>query len=565
MTRLVRFSNNAVSQLAANLTISGTSLSVTPGDGAKFPSLSAGQYFMATLVKADGSTEVVKVTARSTDTLTIARAAEPVGGASTSYSFSAGDRIEARLTAGVLSDEIDRLDNGAVMEAINKSANYTLVADDVTKLVRVSTASGTTTITLPATSALTDDYDVIVAKVTGDANTVVIARTGSTDLINGASSYTIYNQWQSAWLIADRSTNTWTVISSGMSAVNTVVDAGTGNGSTPTITLSGDPGSKNNIILVIGGVYQQKATYSISGTTLTPGATIPNGVAWEAVWSAPLTIGTPSDGTVTPAKMSTGAPTWNASGNTGVGGAAPSTGVSLTLPNTDGITFAGTDGNFTTNAYYNAGWKYKTTGAAGKYSVFGSAHYWYGAASGSAGSAISFTPLLQLDKGKSLALEGATSQTGTGISFPTTSISHSSSNANTLDDYEEGTWTPILTRATTAPTITAYGYQQGKYTKVGRLVTLHGMVRADTITAGGSGANLIGGLPFPRDDNNSAWGMIGPVSYNTALTSNVRVVTTGAGGSTTLALHDSSINTSEVNENFLAGYVAFSITYTTNT
>mgnify|MGYP000670994584 CR=1 FL=1 len=71
MTRLVRFSNNAVSNLAANLTLSGTSLSLTSGDGAKFPTLSAGQYFMATLVKADGSTEVVKVTARSTDTLTI--------------------------------------------------------------------------------------------------------------------------------------------------------------------------------------------------------------------------------------------------------------------------------------------------------------------------------------------------------------------------------------------------------------------------------------------------------------------------------------------------------------
>lgn len=76
MTRLVRFSNNAVSQLAANLLVGGTSLSVTPGDGAKFPSLSAGQYFMATLVKSDGSTEVVKVTGRSTDTFTIVRAAE---------------------------------------------------------------------------------------------------------------------------------------------------------------------------------------------------------------------------------------------------------------------------------------------------------------------------------------------------------------------------------------------------------------------------------------------------------------------------------------------------------
>ena len=302
MTRLVRFSNNAVSQLAANLTISGTSLSVTPGDGAKFPSLSAGQYFMATLVKADGSTEVVKVTARSTDTLTIARAAEPVGGASTSYSFSAGDRIEARLTAGVLGSEIDRLDNGSIFETLNKSANYTVVEADVTTLIRVSTASGTITITLPQISSLTDDFDILVAKVTSDANSVVIQRSGTTDLINGATSTTLFNQYQSAWVVADRSTNTWTVIGGGLNAVNTVVDAGTGSGSA-TITLSGDPGSKNNTALFIGGVYQQKATYSISGTTLTAGGTIGAGVGYEVVWSAPLTIGTPADGTVGTVKI----------------------------------------------------------------------------------------------------------------------------------------------------------------------------------------------------------------------------------------------------------------------
>lgn len=303
MTRLVRFSNNAVSQLAANLTISGTSVSLTPGDGSKFSTLSAGQYFMATLVKADGSTEVVKVTARSTDTLTIVRAAEPVAGAYTSYSFSAGDRIEARLTAGVLSAEIDRLDSGAIIEAINKSANYSLTTDDVTKLVRVNTASGNITVTLPEISTLTDDYDVILAKVSGDANSVVIARTGSTDLINGATSATIMNQWQSSWLIADRSTNTWTVISSGFTAVNTVVDSGTGDGVATTVTLAGDPGSKNNVAFFVGNVYQQKSTFDVSGTTLTPGGTIPNGVKWEAVWSAPLAVGTPSDGTVTTVKL----------------------------------------------------------------------------------------------------------------------------------------------------------------------------------------------------------------------------------------------------------------------
>lgn len=306
MTRLVRFSNNAVSRLAANLSLSGTTVSLTPGDGSKFPTLTGSQFFMANLVKVDGTSEVVKVTARSTDTLTIVRAAEPVAGTATAYAFSAGDRIEMRLTAGALSDELDRLDAASITGALNKNSNYTIAAADVTSLVRVDTSGGNVTITLPQISALTQDFDVIVAKVTGDGNTVTIARTGSTDLINGATSYTIFNQWQSAWLIADRSTNTWTVISSGISAVNTVADAGVGSGSA-TITLSGDPGSKNNVALFIGGVYQQKATFTLSGTTITAGGTIASGVGWEAVWSAPLTVGTPSDGTVTTSKLADGA------------------------------------------------------------------------------------------------------------------------------------------------------------------------------------------------------------------------------------------------------------------
>lgn len=110
MTRLVKFANNAVSRLAGNITNIATTLTITPGDGAKFPALGAGEYFPATLVKADGTLEIVKVTARSTDTLTIERAIEPVGGVQTAHSFSAGDKIELRLTAGSVGSELDRLD-----------------------------------------------------------------------------------------------------------------------------------------------------------------------------------------------------------------------------------------------------------------------------------------------------------------------------------------------------------------------------------------------------------------------------------------------------------------------
>ena len=115
MTRLVKFANNAVSRLAGNITNIATTLTITPGDGAKFPALGAGEYFPATLVKADGTLEIVHVTARSTDTLTIERAIEPVGGVQTAHSFSAGDKIELRMTAGSLAGEIDRMETAAAI------------------------------------------------------------------------------------------------------------------------------------------------------------------------------------------------------------------------------------------------------------------------------------------------------------------------------------------------------------------------------------------------------------------------------------------------------------------
>lgn len=301
MTRLVKLANNAVTRLAGNITNVATTLSVTPGDGAKFPALSAGQFFMATLANSSGNTEVIKVTARSTDTFTFTRAAEPVGGVSTAYAFTAGDRVEMRLTAGALGDELDRLDAAALTSALNKSANYTVTAADVTSLVRVTTTTGAITITLPQISTLTDDFDVVVAKVTSDTNNVLITRSGS-DLINGASTYALASQWQCAWLIADRSTNTWTAINSGNGIYNTTADRGTGTGSA-SITLSGDPVSVNNTAFFVGGVYQQKNTYTMSGTTLTAGGAIPSGVTWEVVWSAPVVLGVPSDGSVSTAKL----------------------------------------------------------------------------------------------------------------------------------------------------------------------------------------------------------------------------------------------------------------------
>jgi hypothetical protein len=97
---------------------------------------------------------------------------------------------------------------------------------------------------------------------------------------------------------------------------------------------------------------------------------------------------------------------------------------------------------------------------------------------------------MSVEPSKSLSLQGATSQTGTGITFPATQSA--STDVNTLDDYEEGTFTPTIT--TTSGTLTAYT-SAGSYTKIGNQIFLAFQF---TITTNGTGAGsfLVGNLPF---------------------------------------------------------------------
>ena len=61
----IKFTNNATATLAASISTSSTSLTVTTGQGALFPTLAAGDYFYATLVDSSNNIEIVKITARS--------------------------------------------------------------------------------------------------------------------------------------------------------------------------------------------------------------------------------------------------------------------------------------------------------------------------------------------------------------------------------------------------------------------------------------------------------------------------------------------------------------------
>jgi hypothetical protein len=79
-----------------------------------------------------------------------------------------------------------------------------------------------------------------------------------------------------------------------------------------------------------------------------------------------------------------------------------------------------------------------------------------------------------------------------GINFPDTAVA--SSGANCLDDYEEGTWTPDLTFGGAKVDMTYYA-TVGTYTKVGRLVTVHGYFYVSE-QGSSAGAAKISGIPF---------------------------------------------------------------------
>lgn len=81
---------------------------------------------------------------------------------------------------------------------------------------------------------------------------------------------------------------------------------------------------------------------------------------------------------------------------------------------------------------------------------------------------------------------------GGGITFP--AIQLVSSDANTLDDYEEGTWTPAI-QGSGGQSGQVYSTQNGRYVKIGRLVYIQGHIILSTLGTI-TGAVLLSGLPF---------------------------------------------------------------------
>jgi hypothetical protein len=121
------------------------------------------------------------------------------------------------------------------------------------------------------------------------------------------------------------------------------------------------------------------------------------------------------------------------------------------------------------------------------------------------------------------------------LGFPATQ--NPSADANTLDDYEEGVWTPALQLGGAAVGMTYASTPVGRYTKIGRTVFATGTL---TLSAKGSstGSATIAGLPFTSaNDGIPVAAIIGHASGMSAVSG--AVIATVAANANRLALYGS--------------------------
>jgi len=197
----------------------------------------------------------------------------------------------------------------------------------------------------------------------------------------------------------------------------------------------------------------------------------------------------------------------DSSGNVGVGVTPIAWGSGFKYVQVGSGSALGTNGSVdrtdvAANWYYNSGDKY--INATGKASLFNQSAGAFSflqtnTASGGVGSAMTLTTAMTLDATGNLLVgvasanaNGGVLQLKSGITFPATQVA--ASDANTLDYYEEGTFTPTIIGNTIAG-VGVYVNQVGTYTKIGNQVTV--WVNIEWSSHTGTGTQMyIGGLPF---------------------------------------------------------------------
>ena len=342
---------------------------------------------------------------------------------------------------------------------------------------------GTTAVLLNAASGSITSLSVNISGSAGSASTATTATNATnvavTDNTSSVATWypTLVSTTTGNLPITTSSTKISFVPSTGVLSANGV--ALTGNLGTVTSVAQSFTGG----IISVGG-----SPITASGTLALTVAGTSGGIPYfssATTWATSAALAANSlviggGAGVAPATTTTGTGVVTALGvNTGTAGAFVVNGGALGTPSSGAVT------NLTGTASINInGTVGATTANTGAFTTITASSTIKGATTISVGNA---TP----------------SASGAGITFPATQSA--STDANTLDDYEEGTWTAGFTNWATNPTtVNAF------YTKVGRQVTIN-MLCAEGVTAGSA---IITGLPFTSRTNQGATATIRGINSN---------------------------------------------------
>lgn len=145
------YTNNATATLSSGISAVATTITLNSGLGALFPNPTGGDYFYGTLTDAATGTliEIVKVTARSTDSMTVERGQQ----GTTAQAYNANDKFELRVTASGFGELATLTGTETVQNKTIDSSNSVAAAAISGTVAAASTATTATTATTANTVA----------------------------------------------------------------------------------------------------------------------------------------------------------------------------------------------------------------------------------------------------------------------------------------------------------------------------------------------------------------------------------------------------------------------------
>ena len=290
----------------------------TDGSGTLSWGLAGGNAFET--ISVSGQSDVVADS--SSDTLTL------VGGTGLAITTTAGSDTITFTNTAVGANAFGTISVSGQSDVVADSTADTLTLVSGAGIVLTTTA-GSDTVTIAGGSGSVFTTDLFTASGSQNAYTLSVAPASEDEIMAFVEG--VYQNKNSYALSGTTLTFDAGIINGqevvvhhiGAGIVGTTpnVETFTGNGTAYSYTLSVAPPNENYLQVFWDGVYQNHDQYTVSGTTLDFGSgNVPaNATAIEVVYPSINGIGTPSDATVTPAKLSTGAPSWDGNSNFIVG------------------------------------------------------------------------------------------------------------------------------------------------------------------------------------------------------------------------------------------------------